>query len=560
VVYHEENNEEEPPLSSYQAREYGAIGKMRTVVVLSVWLIGLPLAMGQAAAPHQEDPLCPDRYHVESKFLTNPDENILIPEVITWCRNNQYRLHWDERYAKVARLWSGFLIESGEPNDRFVVQTRLRFELLKQGVTDQAILPYSAMGPAYRVPEGLPDFLDQQVKQGRYTHFAVGVTRTKNQKNMVTTLILGRRPALIDPLAVCPAPGDRMPVRLRLLRGYSHPRWLMTSPKGDVTAATLLYEEGAWRSEIPLDGGPGEYRVEIVVNGPLGPEVAALFDLFAGRPRSLLPKVKVRPEPKRYKSPKDAELALLSMINTSRSKQGLPALALDEKLSVLARKHAMQLLVDRHATHRTIRSGSLVHRLRKAKLAFDRALENVCLSTSPSSAHERFMDSPGHRRNVLDPNVNRVGLGVAMERNANEDILAVCQVFIENPQANPNAQSVEKVLKIINEKRRKRGRFALGLDRKLSALARHSARRLAALGDKADPQKAGEELLAELEEGSLSFYDARVRYFKTHNAYHVLASPELNLENINRLGVGIAWSLGKSRAGEMWIALVFAGR
>ncbi len=529
----------------------GALGQAALVFTLGLAL----LSTGPARAG-----TCKEQYNQESKFLANPDESILIAGVIGWCRNNQRRLIWDERYAAVARKWSGFLVEAGEMGDGSLPQDRLRFELRLAGVTDAAILPYSARGPSEKIPPGLLRFLTENVERGRYTHFAVGVTRRPDQKQMVTTLILGRRPALVRPFPVCPAPGSRQELQLMLRRGYSHPRWLMTTPRGDVVKGGLLYEEGAWRGQVPFDGGRGEYTMEIVVNGPTGPEVAALFPLFAGVERARLPRAKARPAPGRYRNPAEAEQAMLDMINQARAKLELPGLTRDEKLSRLAREHAMQLLFERHATHRSATTGALTDRLRKAGLSFTRALENVSLSPSPEAAHERFMGSPGHRVNVLDPDVTQVGIGIAMERTATEDVLAVCEVFIELAEDSPDAKVVAKVHDLINARRKQKGRFALGLDDELSRLARQSARRLMGLGTKADPQAEGEALIEQLSDGGFGVADASVRYFHTRNPGQVLLSPEVFDNDFNRLGVGIARSSDVSQTGEMWIALIFAGR
>gem|GEM_PF-1323202 len=528
------------------------------------WLAALALAgaapaWAQPAAPAGEA-ACTDRYHEEAKFLSNPDENILIAAVIGWCRTNQHRLLWDERYAASARAWSGHLLEAGPSEERALPLDRIRFELQQRGVTDWAVLPFSAMGPVETVPEGLVAFLDEQARRGRYTHFAVGAARQPDQQRMVTTLLLGRRPALVDPVPVCPPPGSRVPLRAQLLRGNNHPRWLMTTPAGDVQSGVLLYEEGAWRGEVPLDGGRGEYSLELVVLGQAGPEVAALFPLFAGVPRARLPRVKLRPTPERYKTPEDAEQALFGLLNQLRTRQKLPALTFSTRLSEIAREHAMQLLLERHAVHRTKASGTLVDRLSRAGLPFARALENVALTPSPEAAHDRFVDSPGHRINLVDPDVTQVGVGVAMERGAAEDIVAVCEVLVEPVESGTGAAMARRVLELVNARRKARGRFALGLDEQLSRAALHSARRLGAMGHKPDPQEEGAWLLEELGEEGLGIVGAQVRYFRTSNPAHVLHAPEVLDEAINRLGVGVARTPEFASTGELWIALVFASR
>jgi uncharacterized protein YkwD len=147
-----------------------------------------------------------------------------------------------------------------------------------------------------------------------------------------------------------------------------------------------------------------------------------------------------------------------------------------------------------------------------------------------------------------------------MERNAVEDLLAVCEVFVELPEASPDAITTQKMLDMINARRLRKGRFALGLDDDLSRMARQSARRLIALGKGADPQSEGDALMEELTEGHMTLADAAIRYFHTHNPAQVLAAPEIYGTEFNRLGVGIARSGDASRAGELWIALIFAGR
>jgi uncharacterized protein YkwD len=527
---------------------------MRAAAVATLLMIPFTASAG---AP---EPACKDRYDLEAKFLANPDESVLIAGLIGWCRQNQLRMIWDERYATVARQWSGYLTKAGPDSEKMLPVDRLRFELLKQGVTDANITPFSVEGPPEKMPPEMLQFLDEEKSRAGYTHFAVGVTRFPDQKRMVSTLILGKRPARLDPLPVCPRPGSRLKLRLRLLRGYRHARWLLTTPKGEVQDDILVYEEGAYTGTVPLDSGKGTYQMEIVVQGPGGPEVAALFPLYVGVPRPEIPTVKLHPAPERYRTPQDAEAALLGLLNKERLRQGLAALAPDERISVVAREHSLQLLAERHASHRTATTGSLLDRLRHSEIPFTRALENVSLSPSPEAAHQRFMDSPGHRLNVLDPDVTVAGIGIAMERGSREDILAVTEVFIEPVQSEAVAGIAERVTELINKRRRSRGRFALGLDRELSRAALRSARRLAARGGRADAKREGDELLARLTGEDQRNSGVQIHYFKTANLNRVLTARGLLDEDINRVGIGVAKPPDQGVPGELWIAVILAGR
>ena len=230
------------------------------------------------------------------------------------------------------------------------------------------------------------------------------------------------------------------------------------------------------------------------------------------------------------------------------------------KLCVVAQEHSLQLLAERHAAHRTATTGSLLDRLRRSDIPFTRALENVSLSASPEAAHERFMESPGHRLNVLDPDVTVAGIGIAMERGSQEDILAVTEVFIEPTQSEAGSNMAERITKIINRKRKSRGRFALGLDQELSRAALRSARRLAALGTKADAQREGDALLSRLTGEDEGNSGVQIHYFKTANLNRVLAARGLLDEDINRVGIGLAKPSNQGVPGELWIAVIFAGR
>lgn len=528
---------------------------------LAVLICAVAFSMTHARAEDQpaiSTSGCKDSYNVDAKFMANPDESVLIAGVIGWCRNNKTRLLWDERYASVARLWSGYLIEGQAKTDRAIPVERLRFELQHRGVVDASVAPFSVEGEIEKMPQQMIEFLDQEAKRGRYTHFAVGVTRTPDQKRMVSTLLLGRRPAIINPLPVCPSPGERLTLDLKLLSGYRHPYWLMTTPAGLVVKDSLLYEEGGWHGKVPLDAGRGTYKLELIVLGPEGPEVAALLPLFVGVERPALPQKKIHPAPGRYRNPEEAEAALLRLTNEARARFSLPALVADKKLGDLAREHAMQLLMAHRVAHRTRKTGTLVDRLRRSNIPFDRALENVSLSPSPEAAHERFMDSPGHRLNIIDPDVRRIGIGIAMERGAQDDIMAVCEVFVEAGESGQGTRLSGQIARSINTWRRKKGRFDLGLDDQLTKIARNSARRLAAMGDKAKPQEEGNSLVERLEDSG-AFSAVTVRYFRTANPARVLGVPEILDDDINRLGIGVATADSRF-PGELWIAVIFAGR
>lgn len=51
-------------------------------------------------------------------------------------------------------------------------------------------------------------------------------------------------------------------------------------------------------------------------------------------------------------------------------------------------------------------------RLIEAGIYFNYAGENLALAPDINRAHQGLMDSPGHRRNILDPAFGKIGIGV----------------------------------------------------------------------------------------------------------------------------------------------------
>lgn len=56
---------------------------------------------------------------------------------------------------------------------------------------------------------------------------------------------------------------------------------------------------------------------------------------------------------------------------------------------------------------------SLASRATKAGARFSWISENIVQSTSVAGAHEQFMKSPNHRANILDGDMDSVGIGIA---------------------------------------------------------------------------------------------------------------------------------------------------
>jgi hypothetical protein len=107
---------------------------------------------------------------------------------------------------------------------------------------------------------------------------------------------------------------------------------------------------------------------------------------------------------------------LLALANQARAAAGAGPLTWDDALAVGARKHCLRMAVEGAIAHRYSGELDLTERAGQAGAHFDLIEENVAVGNSLSAIHNGWMNSPGHRANMLNPEVDRVGIAVVASR------------------------------------------------------------------------------------------------------------------------------------------------
>ena len=117
-----------------------------------------------------------------------------------------------------------------------------------------------------------------------------------------------------------------------------------------------------------------------------------------------------------------AEGDFLSKINASRSAAGLPSVSMHSDLVPAARNHSTEMMA----------AGQIYHTSNLAGVAsgWEALAENVGAGPSVDSLHSAFMNSSGHRANILG-DYNYVGVGVASDG----DVLWVTVIFMRKGAA-----------------------------------------------------------------------------------------------------------------------------
>ena len=111
-----------------------------------------------------------------------------------------------------------------------------------------------------------------------------------------------------------------------------------------------------------------------------------------------------------------AELQLFQAINRERAAYGLPPLKWDEALANAARQHAETMAAQRSISHGFSGEPSLPSRATRAGARFSWLSENVAAGPNAENIREQWMNSPNHRANLLDADMDTIGAGAA-ERN-----------------------------------------------------------------------------------------------------------------------------------------------
>lgn len=203
-----------------------------------------------------------------------------------------------------------------------------------------------------------------------------------------------------------------------------------------------LFQTYDLRMDIVVENNSGTYRFELSEEDynmrpivRMGDVYAQLYmDKFSGTLSSVryLTRdylIKQRPYEMVYRGelPADPELSdsvwqqieegsqkqIFDLTNIIREKHNLNGLSWDEETATVAKQHSKEMYDKQYFAHESPSSGDLGDRLKKAKIDYELAGENIAANyTDGPAAVEGWLNSKGHREALLQKEFTSIGVGV----------------------------------------------------------------------------------------------------------------------------------------------------
>jgi len=161
---------------------------------------------------------------------------------------------------------------------------------------------------------------------------------------------------------------------------------------------------------------PGDSMWKIAVKYQIGVSEIINANKDVKNPNLIYPKQKLNvPNLDNLKS---FENQVISLTNQERAKAGIPGLQTDWELSRVARHKSEEMSNLKYFSHTSPKYGSPFDMMKAFGIQYKTAGENIAQGqSSPDSVVKSWMNSPGHRQNILSPNYTHIGVGFSSNGN-----------------------------------------------------------------------------------------------------------------------------------------------
>lgn len=163
-------------------------------------------------------------------------------------------------------------------------------------------------------------------------------------------------------------------------------------------------------SSLPYPASPAPQPADAAAVPSAGS--AAVVGLMAGATAAPSPRP-VAPTPRDRITRLEDDVTVL--VNKERAKAGCRSVRTDERMRTAARRHSADMARNNYFSHTGLNGSTFVDRLAAAAYPAAKASgENIAYGYADAAAVMKgWMNSPGHKRNILDCRARTTGLGLA---------------------------------------------------------------------------------------------------------------------------------------------------
>jgi uncharacterized YkwD family protein len=159
-----------------------------------------------------------------------------------------------------------------------------------------------------------------------------------------------------------------------------------------------------WKMYMPVPvKQPVQKPVQLPVQYPVQKPAAPTGNKVVTQPKA----------PAQQAAPSVSQFAqqVANLVNQERAKAGLKPLTMDSALSKVAMDKAVDMYQNHYFSHTSPTYGSPFDMMKRYGITFRTAGENIAMGQrSPQEVMQQWMNSQGHRANILNPNFSKIGV------------------------------------------------------------------------------------------------------------------------------------------------------
>ncbi|WP_338025775.1 CAP domain-containing protein [Clostridium rhizosphaerae] len=106
------------------------------------------------------------------------------------------------------------------------------------------------------------------------------------------------------------------------------------------------------------------------------------------------------------------EQQMLNLVNQARAQNNVPPLQIDMQVTNVARIKAQDMIDNNYFSHNSPKYGSPFDMMKSFGVSYVQAGENIAGNQTVPNAENALMNSPGHRKNILNPAYTHIGIGI----------------------------------------------------------------------------------------------------------------------------------------------------